>query len=106
SAVEVRILRIGAHRQAARRARQHLALPGRDALLDPLPQQLETIDIARNRTWVDSVAVAVDRRGSAAQTVSGLRHYIEPRERVDRFAPHRVEDRLVIVELLAGCRNR
>src|SRR5690606_14813205 len=101
AAAVVRILGVRAHRQAARWTGQHLALTGGDAVLDPVLQQPEAIEAARNRPRCDALALAVDRRGPARQAVPRLRQHIEPRERVDGLTPHRVEDRLVVVELLA-----
>src|SRR5690606_38122665 len=55
TSVEVGILGVRAHRQAAGWARQHLALAGRNAVLDPVLQQAEAIEAARNQPRLDSL---------------------------------------------------
>src|SRR6185503_8402612 len=101
-----RILGIRAKRPAAGRARDDFALAGRLAVLDPLAQQREPIDAARYRGRLHRCTVAVDRRRVARESVPGLRQHVEAREAVERPPAHLVEHRLVIVELLAGRRDR
>src|SRR5690606_27385231 len=83
-------------------ARHDLALARCRALLDPGLQQREAVDTARDLRAGDALAVAVYRRRSPRKPVAALRDHVETRERVDGFAPHRIEHGLVVVELLAG----